>query len=154
MISVIVPTLNSARDLPGLLSALVPAAVEGVVREVIAADGGSTDQTDFICEDSGVARVTGGLDAAVARAKSEWILFLPPDARPWRGWEEGARRHVERAQGAAVLAGDLPTGGLLGRLRGPGTVGLLIAKSALGVPPGSSLEDLRRRFGRRASVIR
>ena len=45
MISVVVPTLNAESDLPRTLAALVPAAIEGIVREVIIVDGGSTDAT-------------------------------------------------------------------------------------------------------------
>jgi glycosyltransferase involved in cell wall biosynthesis len=53
MISAVISTLNSARDLHGLLSALVPAAADGLVRQVLVVDGGSTDGTLDICEDAG-----------------------------------------------------------------------------------------------------
>ena len=46
MISVIIPTLNSEIVLAHTLAALVPAAAEGVVREVIVVDGGSSDNDD------------------------------------------------------------------------------------------------------------
>lgn len=45
MISVVIPALNAERHLPAALTALVPAAVNGIVREVIVVDGGSTDHT-------------------------------------------------------------------------------------------------------------
>ena len=45
MISVVVPTLNAEAGLAASLTSLVPAAVEGLVREVIVVDGGSTDGT-------------------------------------------------------------------------------------------------------------
>ncbi|MEZ5917510.1 MAG: glycosyltransferase [Parvularculaceae bacterium] len=45
-ISVVIPTLNAGRGLAEALAALVPAALDGLVREVIVADGGgSTDET-------------------------------------------------------------------------------------------------------------
>ena len=53
MLSVIIPTFNSEREMQVLLPVLVPAAVDGLVREVIAADAGSTDATGLICEDAG-----------------------------------------------------------------------------------------------------
>jgi len=42
MISVIVQTLNNAATLPACLGALVPAAVDAIVTEVIVVDGGSS----------------------------------------------------------------------------------------------------------------
>ena len=53
MISVIIPTLNAERDLAATLTALVPAAVDGLIREVIIADGGSTDRTRKIADWAG-----------------------------------------------------------------------------------------------------
>ena len=44
MISVVIPALNAERCLPRCFDSLIPAAVRGVVREVIVADGGSTDE--------------------------------------------------------------------------------------------------------------
>ena len=41
MISVVIPALNAEATLPATLTALVPAALEGLVREVIVVDGGS-----------------------------------------------------------------------------------------------------------------
>ena len=35
------------------LAALVPAAVDGIVREVVLADGGSSDKTILIADDAG-----------------------------------------------------------------------------------------------------
>src|SRR4051812_8684973 len=53
MISVVIPTLNSERALPRCFDSLIPAAVRGVVREVIIADGGSTDGTLGVADAAG-----------------------------------------------------------------------------------------------------
>ena len=53
MISVVIPTLNAERTLQRALAPLVPAAVEGLVREVVVADGGSTDRTLELADDAG-----------------------------------------------------------------------------------------------------
>ncbi len=102
MISVIVPTRDSAAVLGPCLSALVPAAVSGLVREVILADAGSGDATLAIADDAGTRVVAGDVAAAVATAKGEWLLILPPTTRLEPGWEAEAAEHVESHAGAAA----------------------------------------------------
>jgi rSAM/selenodomain-associated transferase 2 len=92
MISVIIPTLNAAPKLPDTLSALIPAAVEGHVREVVVADGGSSDATERIADAAGVEflkTATGRgqqMAAGAARARFPWLLFLHADTVLKEGW--------------------------------------------------------------------
>ena len=129
MISVIVPTLNSAAGLQTLLPPLVPAAVDGLVREVIAAEGGSTDATLEICEDAGVKVAVGGIIAAVAGARSDLVLILPDDLALRPGWDERLRAHLTRGRDGAVILGAQPAG-LMGWLTSPKR-GLLIDRAKL-----------------------
>src|SRR5262245_58936909 len=82
MISVVIPTLNDEDGLAGTLAALVPAAVDGLVREVIVVDGGSTDGTLHIAEAAGTEIVRSEasrgaqLAARAKRARFPWLLFL------------------------------------------------------------------------------
>jgi rSAM/selenodomain-associated transferase 2 len=92
-ISVVIPTLDAADELPGTLAALTGARV---IREIIVSDGGSRDDTVAIAEGAG-ARVVAGprgrgtqLIAGVAVATGEWLLFLHADCRLGPGWEEAA----------------------------------------------------------------
>ena len=89
MISVVIATQNDAQTLGQTLASLVPAAVDGLVREVILADAGSTDDTLAIAEDAGarVTPCTGSLEARLLQrcmaARSDWLLILealPPPA--------------------------------------------------------------------------
>lgn len=105
MLSVIIPTLDSAADLQGLLAALVPAAVDGLVREVICADAGSIDPTLEICEDAGARVVAGGLVAAAGVAKGAWVLVLPANLRLPEDWAQRMGSHLGRGPRAAVLQG-------------------------------------------------
>ncbi|ATQ43493.1 glycosyltransferase [Caulobacter mirabilis] len=117
MISVIIATRNSAKVLPACLAALVPAAVSGLVREVIVADEGSTDATLAIADDAG-ARVAATVEAAAADAKGEWLLVLPPTVRLEPGWEAEAALHVDRRPGVAAAFRPAVEGqGLWARLR-------------------------------------
>ena len=43
MISVVIPTHNSGQSLPRCFDGLIGATVRGLVKDVVVADGGSTD---------------------------------------------------------------------------------------------------------------
>jgi len=107
MITIIIPTLNSEESLAATMSALVPGAVDGIVRDVVVVDGGSRDQTMAIVEASGAqivnaARGRGSqLAAGVAEARSDWYLFLHADTVLERGWEQEVRAYIERVGAGA-----------------------------------------------------
>lgn len=102
MISVVIPTLDSETDLPASLAALVPAAVSGVVREVVVADGGSRDRTASLAESAGAEIVETApgrgrqLRAGAARARHPWLLFLHADTELAPGWELVAAQFMAR----------------------------------------------------------
>lgn len=104
MISVVIPTLNAGETLAATLSALVPAAVEGLVREVVVVDGGSSDRTLDIADHCGaeIVRTTAGrgqqLMAGAARARFPWLLFLHADTVPGHGWEHELRALIEAVE--------------------------------------------------------
>ena len=103
MISVIVPTLNDEQLLPRCFDSLIAAAVRGVVREVIVADGGSNDATLAIADGVGAHIVHAGkgrgarLMAGAAAAKSDWLLFLHPGTVLERGWDSEAQSFIDQA---------------------------------------------------------
>lgn len=109
MISVIIPTLNAEKDLAPTLAALIPAAVDGFIREVIVVDGGSSDATLTIAENAGVdiietARGRGlQLRAGARRARFPWLLVLHADTELGLGWETVAGNFIEK-----VNTGRLP----------------------------------------------
>jgi rSAM/selenodomain-associated transferase 2 len=97
MISVIVPALNAEATLVQALTTLVPAAVDGLIREVIVVDGGSTDDTRAIAEEAGATFVEGAaggrgpqLIAGAEHARFPWLLFLHADTELEPGWEREA----------------------------------------------------------------
>lgn len=102
MISVILPTRNDELALAHALAALVPAAADGLVREVIVADRGSSDGTLQVADAAGCrVNESGGplgedLAAAARLARSDWLLFLAPQAVLEPGWQAEAQDFMER----------------------------------------------------------
>ncbi|MDQ0465770.1 glycosyltransferase involved in cell wall biosynthesis [Caulobacter ginsengisoli] len=136
MISVVVTTFNDARALAATLTPLVTAAVDGLVREVVVADGGSTDATLELADDAGARIVRTTLARRVAEGcaatKGDWLLILPAGRRLSPGWEEAVAAHLSARP---LKAGWFRGGGLLGMLGGEGAalhgLGLLVPRELL-----------------------
>ena len=165
-LSVVIPTLNAARDLPVALPPLVEVLETGVIRDLVISDGGSTDKTVEIAEAAGAALVTGPvgrggqLGRGVQAAKGDWVLLLHADTELPSGWTGLVLEHMKDAPDRAAYfrlsfraQGLLPRmvagwANLRSRLLGLpyGDQGLLIRKPVLeaagGVPELPLMEDV------------
>jgi len=109
MFSVVIATRDSERALVHTLSALVPGATAGLVREVIVADGQSTDETEQVADYAGCVFFSSGeplggrLKAAARRARGEWLMFLRPGVVPGPTWIEETVAFVRQGLGGAAL---------------------------------------------------
>lgn len=102
MLSVLIETRNDEEALARTLGSLIGGAVEGVVRDVIVCDTGSTDQTHHVAEHAGCHYVaSGGIAAGIRQAKGDWLLLLEPGARLVEGWIEAVVTHTARQTMAA-----------------------------------------------------
>jgi hypothetical protein len=173
MLTVVIPTKDSERALVPTLAALVPGAMAGVVSEVLLADAGSRDDTTKVAEHAGCnflvmdAPLAQRLNAAAAKARAQWLLFLQPGTVLDATWIGDAQRFAEMSmqqdQAAVFRRGAPMRAGLrdalsllattLGRLPRP-EQGLLIAKpfhAKLGGHSETATDpesDLIRRIGR------
>ncbi|MGF1454323.1 MAG: TIGR04283 family arsenosugar biosynthesis glycosyltransferase [Alphaproteobacteria bacterium] len=108
-LSIVIPTLNAADTLPVALEALVPGVVAGLVRDVVVADGGSSDGTLAIADHMGarIIKTTRGgghlLREGAAAAQGDWLLFLHADTILEAGWARMVRDFMERAARAKAL---------------------------------------------------
>ncbi|MBX9773335.1 MAG: glycosyltransferase [Xanthobacteraceae bacterium] len=143
MISVVIPTHESERALAHTLAALVPGALDGVLREVIVADGGSTDGTAKVADVAGcrflaLAGDRGArLKAATATARADWLWFVEPGSLPGIGWIEELHRFMRERdltgnEHAAVFRARAPRGA------SPLADSFALIASALGARPKPS----------------
>jgi hypothetical protein len=133
MLSVLIETRDQEEGLARTLASLIGAVVEGVVREVIVCDLGSTDQTRYVAEHAGCHFVAaGGIQAGIGMAKADWLLFVEPGARMVEGWGDAVAVHVNRSTSAAQLsrsrAARLPFLARVFSANRPLAQGLLITK--------------------------
>jgi glycosyltransferase involved in cell wall biosynthesis len=82
MLSIVIPTFNEEKYLPGLLKTLQEQTFKDY--EIIVADNDSSDATRTIAVMAGARVVGGGLPArgrnlGAEVARGEWLLFLDAD---------------------------------------------------------------------------
>lgn len=174
-VSVVIPTLDAAGRLGPCLGALTEGLMEGMIAELVLADGGSTDAIAEVAEAAGARLVTAPagrgqqLAAGAAAAHGDWLLFIHADTVLGPGWTTAVRDHLrDRPDQAGYfrLGFDAPglAPGLVAawaNLRSRlfalpyGDQGLLVStalyRKAGGYPAISLMEDvaLARRLGRR-----
>jgi hypothetical protein len=104
LISVIIETKDHAEALARTLGSLVPAAVEGFVRDVTVRDLGSADDTRKVCDHAGARWLeNAALSEAIKSARCDWLLFMAPGARLLEGWIEPASIHMQKLTSPARL---------------------------------------------------
>lgn len=107
MLSIVIPALNPGPRFGSVLAALVPGAVEGLVKDVVVCDAGSADRTLELAEEAGCRVLStdrgrgGQLRAGAAAARGDWLLFLHADTVLQPGWERAVEAHIARHPGKA-----------------------------------------------------
>jgi len=180
MLSVVIATQENERELVPTLTALVGGAVDGLLSEVIIADGASRDASAQIGEHAGCQVLISPeprgarLKAAAAAARGRWLLFLAPGVVPEGTWIDESRRFIHatvlekprrqrvavfRPASASFRPALLEAFALLrGVVGGKAGYGLLIGKAAYDHLGGHDARDpeperaLLRRIGRRRVV--
>lgn len=161
MLSVLIETRNNEEGLARSLASLVTAAVEGMVREVLVCDLGSTDGTHTVADHSGCLFLQGGWPVGIRQARGDWLLLLEPGARLLAGWTDEVREHLAQDGGPARFTRSrlrpLP---IVARFAAPGLRdGLLIQRDQARqlISAGHSPASFAGRFGARrleAEIVR
>lgn len=153
MITVVIPIQRHAPPLVALLSDLVPAAVDGLVKTVVLV-GDDGDALRALSDGSGavLVRVSGDrgtqLAAGCLAARGDWILTLDPETVLSEGWRAPIEKHL---MGGAGAAGWLPKPGFIASFTSQ-PLGVLVRRldyeAAGGFKPGETAEKaLIRKLG-------
>jgi len=108
-ISVIIPTLNAQTCLHYSLPTLAQGALEGVIKELIIADGGSEDLTIKMAEEAGAVICKSAMGrgtqmrAGAQMARGDWLLFLHADTQLSEGWIQEVRQFMARKEERAAV---------------------------------------------------
>jgi len=107
MLSVVIPTWNSEEGLARTLASLVSAAAEGVIREVVVVDAGSTDGTLAVADAAGCLVIDAGgtwgdriAQAIPVMRRAPWIMLLPPHVLLEGDWFREVSAFMERCERA------------------------------------------------------
>ncbi len=98
IISVVIAAKDQEFLLAETLAALVPAAADGFVREVVVADGGSSDGTRVVADAVGCVIVDGEAEAGLKAARADWVLMIAPGVRLEADWFREAGVAMQRLQ--------------------------------------------------------
>ncbi|QMU58470.1 MAG: glycosyltransferase [Boseongicola sp.] len=99
-LSIIIPTLNAATQLPETANALLEGISTGLIKELIISDGGSSDETEMIAKELGAIFISGKksrggqIARGVAAAKGDWLLILHADTHLSPDWMGAAQVHM------------------------------------------------------------
>jgi rSAM/selenodomain-associated transferase 2 len=121
-ISIIIPTLNAAPQLPDTLVRVMEGLNAGLVRELVVSDGGSNDDIKTLAAEVGATFVTGPagrggqLNRGAAAAQGDWLLFLHADTWLPKDWSDAALAHLQTEQNAYVFSLAFRGGGIMARL--------------------------------------
>lgn len=174
-LSVVIPTLNAAGNLPGTLQALMEGIEAGIIRELVISDGGSRDDTRAIAEAAGALWVAGPasrgsqLRRGVAAAGGPYFLLLHADSHLSPGWSAAVAAAIDAGQAghfrlafrsprraARLVAGWANLRSALFRLP-YGDQGLLVPRALLaargGVPDQPLMEDVALARALRGALI-
>lgn len=165
-ISVVIPTLNAATQLPATAEALLAGVTEGIIGELIVSDGGSGDATVEVARALGARIVEGSagrggqIGRGVQIARGDWVLILHADTHLGPYWVEAVARHIScRSEAAGYFQLALRASGMAAwmvafganvrsRVLGLpyGDQGLLVSRGVLesvgGVPDIPLMEDV------------
>jgi hypothetical protein len=105
MISVMMDCGADDARLAMTLAALVPGAVDGILRDVTLFDRDMDEATRRVADHAGVNVASpAAFHETIARARGDWLLLVEPGARPMDGWIEACEAHLARGPGKVAVA--------------------------------------------------
>lgn len=121
-ISIIIPTLNCAAQLPDTLARVMEGLDAGLVRELVISDGESNDDVQRLADEVGATFISGAagrggqLSRGAEAASGAWLLFVHADTWLPQGWGDAALAHLPHEDNALVFSLSFRAKGPMARL--------------------------------------
>jgi hypothetical protein len=139
---------STGERLTRTLTAMIPAIVEGAVRDAVILNADGSSEIEAIADAAGATCIpSGDIAAAVDTARGDWLLCLEPGARPEGEWYDtvlDALAATKRTPAGPARFRAAAGGGLLSLFRRPRALrcGLIIHKRQAAAAKAKSLEAL------------
>jgi rSAM/selenodomain-associated transferase 2 len=156
-VSIVIPTLNSAKTIGPTLACLFEGVNAGLIQELIISDGGSNDDIETVADNIGAKFIQGDsgrglqLRRGAAQANAPWILFIHSDTTRSADWPKHVLAHIQTQSRAGYCKLEFSEGSAMAKII---STGANLRSRIFGLPYGDQCLLISRKMYDQAGGFR